>query len=93
MGSEDRGVVMEDVAVIRAAQLVVPGQDDWKEGSEVALPVQGSRERHVVKGSGHGIGAGVGSHADDAVLRLVWRQLTAQLISEDVVLVGEEKNE
>lgn len=50
------------------------------ECSEVALSVQSGREGHVVEGSGHAVGPGVGRHAGDAVLRLVWRKLPAQLV-------------
>ena len=50
------------------------------ECSEVALSVQSGRERHVVEGSGHTVGAGVRGHAGNAVIRLVWRQLPAQLV-------------
>lgn len=54
---------------------------------QVALSVKGGGERHVVKGSGGGVGPFVGRHASDAVLRLVRGELPPQLISCDEVLM------
>lgn len=55
-------------------------------GLEVTLAVQRRGEGHVVQSTGHGVGAGVGGHSRDAVLSLVRRQLSAQLVHRDVVL-------
>ena len=56
---------------------------------EVTLAVQRRGEGHVVQSTGHSVGAGVGGHSRDAVLGLVRRQLSAQLVHRDVVLRGE----
>lgn len=56
--------------------------------SQVTLSVQGCGEGLVVEGAGHGIGALVGRHAGDAVLRLVGWQLSPQLLGCDEVLGG-----
>lgn len=53
---------------------------------EVTLAVQRRGEGHVVQSTGHSVGAGVGGHSRDAVLGLVRRQLSAQLVHRDVVL-------
>lgn len=55
-------------------------------GSEVTLPIEGGGEGHVVKSSRDGVRAGVRRHAGDAVLGLVRRELTPQLIHQDIVL-------
>ena len=60
---------------------------------QVRLAVEGRRERHVVKGSGHAVGAAVRLHALDAVLGLIWRQFAAQLIGQDVRLVAGQNAE
>lgn len=56
-------------------------------GLEVTLAVQCRGEGHVVQSPGHAVGAGVGRHSRDAVLSLVGRQLAAQLVHGDIVLV------
>ena len=56
--------------------------------SQVALSVQGCGEGLIVEGAGHGVRALVGRHAGDAVLGLVGRQLSPQLLSCDEVLGG-----
>ncbi len=58
----------------------------WGHGSEVTLPVESGGEGHVVKSSRDGVRAGVRRHAGDAVLGLVRRELTSQLIHQDIVL-------
>ena len=58
----------------------------WEVGLQVALAVEGGGEGHVVQRSGHGVAPGVGSHALDAVLRLVRRQLLPQDLRRDVGL-------
>lgn len=55
-------------------------------GLEVTLAVERSGEGHVVQSTRHGVGARVGGHPRDAVLRLVRWQLPAQLVHRDVVL-------
>lgn len=61
----------------------------WAGGLEVALAVQRRGEGHVVQSTRHGVVAGVGGHPSDAVLGLVGRQLSAQLVHRDVVLQRE----
>lgn len=58
----------------------------WSWCLEVALPVQGGGEGHVVKSTRHCVGAGVRCHSGNAILRLVRGKLTPQLLSCDVVL-------
>lgn len=58
-------------------------------GLEVTLAVQRCGEGHVVQSTGHGVGAGVRGHSRNAVLGLVRRQLTAQLVHRDVILQRE----
>lgn len=53
---------------------------------QVALSIQGGGEGHVVEGSRDAVGPCVGSHAGDAVLRLVGGELPSELISCDEVL-------
>ena len=59
---------------------------DGDEALKVRLSVQGCGEGHVVEGSLDSVDAGVRLHPLDAILGLVWRQLTTQLLSKDVGL-------
>lgn len=72
----------------RAGRAWRTGARAWagRRGLEVTLAVQRRGEGHVVQSTWHGVGAGVGGHSRDAVLSLVRRQLTAQLVHSDVVL-------
>ena len=54
--------------------------------SEVALPVEGTGEGHVVQGSSWSPGPLVGHHAVDAVLGLLSWEFPPQLLRRDVVL-------
>lgn len=54
--------------------------------SQVALPIERRGEGGVIQGALHSAGARVGRHSPDAVLCLVWGQLPAQLIRQDVGL-------
>ncbi len=58
----------------------------WSWPLEVALPIQGGGEGHVVKSTRHLVGARVRCHSGNAVLCLVRRKLTPQLLGCDVVL-------
>jgi len=53
---------------------------------QVGLAVESCAEGHVVQGAGHSVGSLVGRHALDAVLGLVWRQLAAQFVGQNVWL-------
>lgn len=55
-------------------------------GSEITLPVQGSGEGHVIECSRDGVGACVWCHAADTVFRLIWWELTPQLVRQDIIL-------
>lgn len=58
--------------------------------SEVAFPIEGTGEGHVVQGSRWSPRSLVGCHSADAVLGLLSWQLPPQLFRGDVVL-GEKK--
>lgn len=53
---------------------------------KVTLSVEGSGEGSVVQGSGQGPGARVWGHPADAVLGLIWREFSPQLICQNIRL-------
>ena len=55
---------------------------------QVRLSVQGCGEGHVVQGPGHGVNAAVLLHPLDTVLGLVGGKFPAELLGQDVGLVG-----
>lgn len=61
--------------------------------SQVTLAIQCRGEGLVVKGTRDGVGALVWCHAGNAVLCLVRRKLSPQLLSRDVVLNRREREE
>lgn len=60
---------------------------------QVGLAVERCGEGQVVEGAGHSVGSAVGRHPLDAVLGLVGRQLAAQLLRQNVGLVGRQDTE
>lgn len=56
---------------------------------QIRFAVQRRRKRHVIQGSRHGVDALVGGHALYTVFRLVRRQLSSQLVRQNVRLEHE----
>lgn len=54
--------------------------------SQITLPIECRGEGGVIQGARHAAWAWVGRHPFDAVLGLVWGQLPAQLLCQDVWL-------